>query len=216
MDSTFDGKTDPHITSLIYSFKKQLDAEMNTVIGNAARTLTIEKPDRLLVNLTAGAMKQYGDEHLKNGVDIAFMNINGHRSSLNKGPITVGNMYEIYSFENELVYLDLKGEDLEKLFASFAQKAPQGFSSNVRLTIKNHQVYSLTINGKPLDKNKIYKIITLDYLADGNDNMEALKNAVSTSTTGILLRNMMIDYVKRCSVEGREVNAIADERIQYD
>ncbi|MDR0232775.1 MAG: 5'-nucleotidase C-terminal domain-containing protein [Dysgonamonadaceae bacterium] len=213
MDSTFDGKANPDIVSLINLYKKQLDAEMNVVIGKATRNLTIDPPDYLLVNLTADAMKQYGDEHIKDGVDMAFMNINGHRASLNKGTITLGDIYRIYPFDNELVFLELKGDDLEKIFNSFAEKSPQGFSSNIKLTIQNQQVNSLTIDGKPLDKDKIYKIITLDYLAEGNDGMSSLKNAITTSTTGILLRNMMIDYIKRSTIEGREIDMVADQRL---
>ncbi len=215
MDSTFDGKANPQIVSLINSYKKQLDTEMNVEIGKAAHTLTIEKPDHLLVNLTADAMKQYGDEHIKDGVDIAFMNINGHRAALNKGIITVGDIFRIYSFDNELVFLDLKGKDLETIFDSFAEKSPQGFSSNVKLGIQNKQVHSLTIGGKPLDKNKVYKIITLDYLAEGNDGMSPLKNATVMTKTGVLLRDLMIDYVKRCTIEGKEIDTKTDQRLIY-
>lgn len=213
MDSVFDGKANPGIVSLINSYKKQLDTEMNVEIGKTARALTIDSPDYLLVNLTADAIKQYGDEHAENGVDIAFMNINGHRASLNEGIITIGDIFRIYTFDNELVLLDLDGEYVEEIFNSFAEKTPQGFSSNVKLTIQNRQVNSLTIGGELLDKNKTYKIITLDYLAEGNDDMSPLKNAIKVTQTGVLLRDMMIDYVKRCFIEGREVDAIADQRI---
>jgi 2',3'-cyclic-nucleotide 2'-phosphodiesterase (5'-nucleotidase family) len=56
-------------------------------------------------------MKAYGDEHLPGRCRIAVMNVHGHRATMPKGEITIGNFYEIYSFDNTIVFLDLKGTD---------------------------------------------------------------------------------------------------------
>ncbi len=46
--------------------------------------------------------------------DIAITNGGGLRRTLEKGPITMGDMYEIMPFDNYLVTFDLKGEDVKK------------------------------------------------------------------------------------------------------
>jgi 2',3'-cyclic-nucleotide 2'-phosphodiesterase (5'-nucleotidase family) len=149
-------------------------------------------------------MKQYGDRH--GGVDLSFMNVEGHRAAMSEGEITVGSMFEIYSFENVLVYVDLRGEDLTGIFDRFAQTSPQGYSSNVELAIRDGKVESLSVDGKEIDPRKIYRIITLDYLAGGNDNMAGLKKATSVRQSGITLRDMMIDYVKQCTARGEKID----------
>ena len=88
-----------------------------------------------------------------------------------------------------------------------------GISSNVKLVIENHKVKSVSIDGKPVDPDKIYKIVTLDYLAEGNNGMDALKNAVVSKNTGITLRDMMFDYVKEQTRQGKSISSKLDGRI---
>ena len=211
IDSNFDKHANPQMIELLDRYKVELDKQMSVVIGEAARTLTKTAPEYELVFLTSDAMKQFGDSNTAEGVDLSFVNVGGHRTALNKGVITVGSIYEIYSFDNALVYVDLKGEYLAKIFAQFAQTSPQGFSSNVQLTIQEGKVVSCLINGQQIDDNKIYKIITLDYLAEGNDGMDELKNASSVSLSGVLLRDMMINYVEQHATKGEKVDFFAKE-----
>ncbi|MCL2649562.1 MAG: 5'-nucleotidase C-terminal domain-containing protein [Candidatus Azobacteroides sp.] len=217
IDSSFDKYANPQMVDLLNKYKIELDKQMSVVIGEASRTLTKEAPGYELTFLTSDVMKQFGDSNTTGGVDLAFMNVEGHRAALNKGIITIGSIFEIYSFDNALVYVDLKGEYLSEIFEQFAQTKPQGFSSNVQLIIQDKKVISVLINGEKIDNNKSYKIITLDYLAEGNDGMEGLKKASSVYLSGVLLRDMMIDYVKQCTARGEKVDFSAkEERLIYN
>ena len=160
------------------------------------------------------SMKEYGDEHLPNGADIGVMNVHGHRATMPKGPVTVGNLYEIYSFDNTITFLELKGTDLKKMFDAYARIGGAGISSNVKLVIEDGKVKSVTIDGKHIDDDKIYQIVTLDYLAGGNDNMNAFLNAVSVTDTGITLRDIMIDWVREQTRQGNEIKSVLDGRIE--
>ena len=88
-----------------------------------------------------------------------------------------------------------------------------GISSNVKLVISDRKTQSVTIDGKPIDNDKIYSIATLDYLADGNNGMDAFLNASEISDTGITLRDIMIDYVKEKTSEGKKLSSKNDGRI---
>jgi len=83
----------------------------------------------------------------------------------------------------------------------------------VKLTIKERKVSSVTVDGLPVDENRVYKISTLDYLADGNNDMDALRNAIKVTHTGITLRDVMIDYVKEQTRQGSEITSRLDGRI---
>lgn len=213
MNSTFDAAVNQPMRTLVQSYKTQLDKEMNEVIGTSAIYMDYARPESLLTNLTSDVMKAYGDEHLPGGADVAIMNVHGHRATMPKGQITVGNLYEIYSFDNTITFLELKGSDLIKIFQSYAAKGGAGVSENVRLIIDNKKIGQLSLNGGNINPDKIYKIVTLDYLADGNDGMSAFKNALKKTDTGITLRDVMIDYVKEQTRQGSEISSKLDQRI---
>jgi 2',3'-cyclic-nucleotide 2'-phosphodiesterase (5'-nucleotidase family) len=141
------------------------------------------------------------------------MNVHGHRATMPKGTVTIGNLFEIYSFDNTITFLDLKGSDLKKMFDAYARIGGGGISSNVKLIIEDNRVKSVTVDNKPIDDNNIYKIVTLDYLAEGNDNMSVFLNAISLNNTGITLRDLMIDWVKEQTLMGKEIESVLDGRI---
>ena len=213
IDSTFDSKPNPEIQKLVLSYKTQLDSEMNIPIGTSVSLMDYRRPESLLTNLTSDVMKEYGDEHLPNGADIGVMNVHGHRATMPEGTVTIGNLFEIYSFDNTITFLDLKGSDLKKMFDAYARIGGAGISSNVKLVIEDRKVKSVTVDNKPIDNDKIYKIVTLDYLAEGNDNMNAFLNAISINNTGVTLRDIMIDWVKEQTRMGNEIESAIDGRI---
>ena len=126
----------------------------------------------------------------------------------------MGNLYETYSFDNTITFLELKGSDLIKIFNAYARIGGAGISSNVKLVIDNRKIKSATVDGNPIDNDKIYQIVTLDYLAEGNDNMNAFLNAVHINDTGITLRNVMIDWVREQTRQGNEIKSVTDGRIE--
>ena len=75
---------------------------------------------------------------------------------------------------------------------------------------ENGELLSCTIGGKEIDPQRIYTVATIDYLAEGNDKMTALKKAVKRHEIGLLAREVMMEYVLKHRVidskmEGRIV-----------
>lgn len=216
IDSTYDVSANNEMTAFVNEFKQELDAKMGVVLGVSEAFMPYGRPESLLTNLTADVMKKYGDEQLPNGADVGVMNVHGHRANLPKGNITVGNLFEIYSFDNTITFLELKGSDLKDMFDAYARIGGAGISSNVRLVIKNKKVKSVTIDGKPIDENRVYNIVTLDYLAGGNDNMSAFTRAISVNDTRFTLRDLMMDYVKEQTKAGQQITSTLDGRITIE
>jgi len=213
MNSRFDNHADPEMAKLVQKYKSQLDSEMSRVIGEADRALTKVGTQSVLANFTADAMKEYA-AGLWDNVDFAVINNGGLRATLNRGAVTVENLYEIYAFENRLVLLDLPGTAVKQLFDGFAKRKMEGFSKGVQLILKDKTIESLTIGGKPLDENATYRVVTVDYLAEGNDGMEALAQATHYTDSYIILRDAMIEYVKKLTAENKKIHAIPDDRIE--
>ena len=214
MNDSFDKNPNLKMLSFVQSYKDRLDAEMHEVIGEATINITKSGMQSVLANFTADAMHEYA-ENIWGTVDFAVINNGGHRSTYNKGSITVGNLYEIYAFENCLVLLELQGKAVKQLFDDFARNKMEGFSKNVHLTIKNNVIESFTIGGKPLDEEAIYRVVTVDYLAEGNDGMQALTQATQYSDSFIILRDAMIEYIKNLTADNKKIYAIPDDRIEF-
>ena len=202
--------------AFVDTYKGILDKQMNEVVGISSEFMQKGRPESLLTNLTSDVMKDYGDKHLDSGADIAIMNVNGHRASLPEGNITLGNLFEVYSFDNTVTFLEVKGEDLTKAFEAYALTGGKGISSNAHLVISNRKLISATLDGKSINKDKIYNVVTIDYLADGNNGMKALRDAISIHDTGITLRDIMIDYVREQTAKGKQISSQLDGRITIE
>ena len=208
--------TNAEMQALVDKYKVSLDKEMDEVVGTSAEFMQKGRPESLPTNLTSDIMLQYGSKHFPNGADVAIMNVNGHRATLPKGQITLRNLFEIYSFDNTVSFLEVKGEDLTKIFEANARIGGAGISSNARLKVKDRKLTSATLDGKPIDNGKIYNVVTIDYLADGNDNMSAFKDAVSIVDSGITLRDVVIDYVRNQTAVGKTITSKLDGRITIE
>ncbi len=53
----------------------------------------------------------------------------------------------------------------------------------------------MTIDGKPIDPKRSYRLATIDYLAAGNDYMEPLKKGVTLAKSNEVLYKILIDYI---------------------
>ena len=208
--------THAEMQAFVDKYKVTLDKQMNEVIGTSSEFMQKGRPESLLTNLTSDVMKAYGDQNIEGGSDVSIMNVNGHRSTLPKGDLTLGNLFEVYSFDNTITFLEVKGEDLIKTFEAYARIGGAGISSNARLTISDRKLKSASLDGKSIEIDKIYNVVTIDYLADGNDNMKAFQDAVSINNTGITLRDVMIDYVREQTAEGKQISSQLDGRITIE
>ena len=69
------------------------------------------------------------------------------------------------------------------------------------------------MNGKKLEDDKIYYVVTIDYVAEGNDGMPQFKNAISVTYVDVIERDAMIAYIKQLTAAGKHIRAKIDGRI---
>lgn len=210
--SSFGGK----IKELLQPYQAGLTSKMGTVIGQAPETMKRDRPQSLLSNFTSDALRAYGSKIYGKEMDLSIMNFGGLRSDLDKGDVTIGTMFRIYPFENALSILEIKGEYLEKAIKAVAGKGLEGFSGSKVTLHKNGSKVEATkilIGNKCIDPDRIYYVATIDYLAEGNDGLSALSYATKTTNTGILLRDMMTEWVTELTAEGKKIESKLDDRV---
>jgi 2',3'-cyclic-nucleotide 2'-phosphodiesterase (5'-nucleotidase family) len=116
---------------LISSYKQQLDAEMNKVIGYADTILSNEGKfgESSLGNFVADLMLYQARKMYKDTVHLAFINARGGlRVPINQGDITVGEIFELMPFDNEMLIIKIKGDELFNVFHHSAKKGVNVFA----------------------------------------------------------------------------------------
>lgn len=188
--------------------KASLEREMDVKLGYAPEDLWVGAPECPLVNWTCDALLDAAREVYPSGhVDISIVNVGGVRNVWPAGDITVGAVFEIMPFDNKLVVLTLRGEDVIALCESFAKYGYQGVGG-MRVTIIDNRLSDVTIGGKAVDPKALYTVATSDYLSGGADHMDALKNHVDCWESNLIIRDLYIEAVKkqgtvRAAVDGR-------------
>ena len=117
----------------------------------------------------------------------------GLRNPLSKGDILLGDVYKLMPFDNEIVVVELPFSSLEKI-AHYLMNSGGEPISNAVLDF-NH----IDIIGDSGESDSFY-VITSDYLMNGGDNMTFFEDKLSVLNTGVLMRDAMIDEVKKQKV----------------
>jgi 2',3'-cyclic-nucleotide 2'-phosphodiesterase (5'-nucleotidase family) len=214
LDKETEQYADESFKVFLQPYKVQLEKEMNEVIGFAVRDLKIHGPESLLSNFSSDVYRQVAATTIQSPVDIAIVNLKGLRAPVPAGNITVSRIFELMPFENELVVLWVRGDELLGLFDFFASIGGEGVSG-MKMGIRDGKAVEVTVGGVPVDKDRIYVVATNDYLAEGNDGMTQLKNAAKRVNTGIKIRDMLIEYIRKESEAGRKIDPKLDERVYF-
>ncbi|NOU59760.1 5'-nucleotidase C-terminal domain-containing protein [Marinifilum caeruleilacunae] len=208
---------DTSLTNLINSYKHQLDGEMNTIISVAEMDLMTGKPEGLLSNFIADAMFDIGnqycaDQKLDHGVDVVLMNMGGIRTSLSKGEISTGRVYEMLPFKNKLVIVGMKGKDLINLMHRVAYFGGEGVSG-LRMGIKDRKAVNVVVAGQAIENDKIYHVMSVDYLVNGGGGFTAFEQRETFRHMHKLLRSEIISYMSEMHKRGEKISAKKDGRI---
>jgi 2',3'-cyclic-nucleotide 2'-phosphodiesterase (5'-nucleotidase family) len=203
---------DSSVVKYYQPYKEKMQAEMSKVIGQTEQELSKPAtPETLMGNFFSDAMLTEG---LKKDPTIQFTlsTKGGLRTTFPKGNITVSNVFELMPFENEMVVLKLTGQNVQQVIDFIVKKDGEPVSG-IRMKIKEHKAYDVTIGGQPFDINKTYNLLTYDYLADGGDDLECLRNPIERKEINQKVREAILENIQDLTSQGKKINAQLDERI---
>lgn len=203
---------------LIEPYRSKLEVEMSQVIGTSDVEMMKMKdvPESQLGNFVADLVLEFS-RTIDATTDCSVMNNGGLRNSLPKGNITVGNVYELMPFDNEIVIVEIKGEDVEPLFPMIAERGGVPVAG-MRMVIEkiNGKNFpkEVEIRGEKFSKEKTYKISTSDYLAGGGDQMTFWVKG-SIRSTGKKIRDAIIEFIRFKTDRTEHLNPTLDKRIIF-
>ena len=207
VDASADAIQDTNYLAQLAPYKAHLANEMSVQIGYTPERMWVGEPECPMLNWASDALWEAAKQVYPGTVDIAIVNMGCMRCEWPAGPITRESVYELMPFDNRLVVLTLKGEDILALCESFARYGGQGVAG-IRVTIIDGQVADVQVGGKALKMKATYKVATSDYLAGGTDHMEALTRYTDYWNSDLLIRNLYLESVRqhdtiRAYVDGR-------------
>ncbi len=214
------------MSDFITPYRDSLEQKMSAVLGRCTHDMPRFRPESPLGNFTSDILRAVGSDHYNRKMDVGIMNVGGLRNDLYAGDLKLGDIYRVFPFENTLAILEIKGKDLEEVVHQSEGKRLEAYSGitctlNIEKGTKADgesfekiTATDIRVGGEPIDPERIYYVATIDYLAEGNDGLTALTHAVKYTNTGILLRNLMVDYIKKQNDLGNDIDAQIEGRIK--
>jgi 5'-nucleotidase/UDP-sugar diphosphatase len=187
----FDSPQDGAVAALVAALGAPLVALRARVVGQAAAALpndACRREECALGNAVAEAMLAAARPA---GAEIALQNGGGLRAGLPAGPITWGDVLTVLPFSNTLATLKLSGADLRAALENGFSAAETGagrFPQVAGLRVAwnpaappGQRVVSIEVVGAdgaraPLDDQRLYGVVTNNFLRQGGDNYVTLRD----------------------------------------
>lgn len=185
--AVYSSNTDPNqVDSIVSPYRTALEAEMNTLLGEATCNMSKARPEGTLGNFVADIVQSYAVLYFNQFIDynpvITILNHGGLRAPINEGPILLRNIYELMPFDNEIVFVKVKQEKFAELMVYLEQSGGE-------------PIAGFRKGDEPFKSD--FWIATSDYLASGGDKMTFFQEPLEYIQTGKLLRDEIESTVKK-------------------
>jgi len=189
------------IENFISPYREKINNDLNKVLAYNPETLSKSKGKwqtnigNFISDVTILKGNSVFNKRENKNIDICLLNDGGIRATLPKGNVTSRTAYEIMPFENSLVVVSLKADQIKEIVNFIiSDKKPHPLAGLTFTIDKNNQAKNILVQNKPLNNNTIYYVATNDYLANGGDRMFFFQKGIQKFDLDYKLRNILIDY----------------------
>lgn len=156
----------------------EVRAMVDTLIANSGLDVKIATTERSLKGKEQLGYLMVDAQRTKGEADIAVINPGGVRINfLPKGDVSMMDIYTLDPFGNEIIAYELTGAEIRELILNAVQLdgvsplIPSGMHVRYQMEkegdeiVKVKDVELLTVDDKPMDLNKSYKVVINNYMA---------------------------------------------------
>ena len=190
---------DPGITAAIAPKQAEIKATFDLPLCACPKGLFRGRngEENLLGYWVADTMRARASRLLRKPVKFAMTNSGGLRSNLSPGTLKVADIYGVMPFENELITMEMTGQEvLDAVKQGFLHRGGEP-SSGVKLlvsgTVEKPEYLITWEDGAAIQPDEIVLAATTDYLFNNGDSTPALKKGRHPFTTGLALRQVLLD-----------------------
>lgn len=215
-------KEDEEIKNIVSKYEKKLNPILKEKVAFIDKDLTHKRTINgvtMLGQFITKSMVELSDSQ------IGLINSGGMRRPLNKGIITVGDMWDIMPFDNNLVTMKLKGTDLKRVMEHGIMNENIGGIQFYGLNVYydstkdyGNRISSMKLlDGTEIEMDKYYTVVTNDFMYYKGDNYD-FTGAINFKDTGRVVRDALIEKFKEAgeiTFEYKENSIInkKDERV---
>lgn len=210
-------QTDSSLYYLTQPYRDSLEKSMGELLAYTAWGMSKELPEGRLGNYCSDAcLRQVIEICKKKNLPIphiCLLNHGGLRASFPSGAITMGNVFEVMPFENELVLMTVKGPQLDSIIQFVATKGGAPLSG-LSFTLDKKAAVDIRIGGKDFSPETEYIIIASDFISTGGDGFPVMKDLNGKINTGLKVRDALILDLKAHLDKGDTLKINPDGRIK--
>lgn len=212
---------DPECARVISDYMRKIDAIMNEVIG--ATECDLKRPfneETAFGNIVCDYLLKYAS------AEVSLQNSGSFRADIQRGGVTVGNVYDALPFDNDLVLLEADGATLADIVNtccakekgllqigggsySYNPNSEQGADAGGYGYTDRAVLTSLKIASTEVDFTKKYRIATNSFLASGQGGYPQFKKCRT-----IAVMEGVREIVEKSLRNDRNVNPRVEDRIK--
>ncbi|MEK7314765.1 MAG: bifunctional UDP-sugar hydrolase/5'-nucleotidase [Candidatus Eisenbacteria bacterium] len=207
---------DASVEAVVASYRSRLGADLDRIVFRSPKRVeasSLREGDSPLGNFVADVIRD------RARADIAVMNSGGIRAPLPAGDVRERDLITMLPFDNRLVVLSMTGAQVQRLLDRIARRlGKRGFAhvSGVSYVIRRERAVEVRVwkrdgaraavtrardasrlrDGDAIDANRVYRVATIDFLADGGDAFDEVRAAGVQERTATLLSDAAIAYLR--------------------
>ena len=179
-------------------------------VKNQPLGVFLETPIRPAAETESALADLFADGTLEStpGADVSIGNGGALRTELPEGPLTYGQVYEVYPFDNRLVTLTLTGDQLARIVAYNLQRREPpteilsigGFRVDARCDSGMLRVALARTSGSPIRPDDRLTVVTSEFIASGGDGVLAPAGPpgeIRNPEGAPILRDAVADWLRR-------------------
>ncbi len=139
------------------------------------------------------------------GIEVAIQNGGGIRASIDAGKVTMGDVLTVLPFQNTLSTFEVSGATLKEALENGVSQMEEGagrFPQVAGMTYSvdpaaeaGSRISDVTVGGAPLDMDKVYGVVSNNYVRNGGDGYAMFKDAANAYDFGPDLADVTAEYL---------------------
>ena len=214
VDKHWDAKANyPALEAFLAPYQEPVHRLLNNTIAQSAQYC--ESSSTEMQNWVADIAYEMVTSQSGLNVDLAIMNKGGIRQPMPTGNVSEGLIRSMFPFNNKLVVIDVSGENLLKAFEVMASRGGDAVSNSVKVLYKKDgSIEVATVRGIVVNRAKMYRVATLDYLAHGGDHLNSLESKDFIYVDDMKFGDRVFDYVKKLGINDVVIQPSSRPRMQ--
>lgn len=187
---------DPEMAQQLNVYRDTLNREMGRKVATVQDTLRFEKPESALNNLVADALRFQAASTLRQFVHVGIIGEESFKLYFLPGELTLGDVYEFMPYNNHLVVLTMRGDQIMTLIEQVAEMGGAPISG-VRFRIDDNGIpNSVLLNAEVIDPDGEYLVATSSWAANGGDKFPVLWEASNREDLDLSIQEVYVNYFK--------------------